>query len=185
MTTAVQATTDQDAPKAAPRKPLLNINPLAFIAGGVLLILGGTLVAWLEGGPAAPAAAESSAAQEEHMRRLQDLNLKKARERETRAREEQERQAAEAAADKAKFPATMVDGTAESLARAQREELARKQAAVEAAHRAAAESETAWKRFYQPSAGCREPAAATTIECINEYVKAKREFESRRAPGSS
>jgi hypothetical protein len=41
--------------------------------------------------------------------------------------------------------------------------------------------ESAWKRFYKPSPGCE--AASTSVECANEHIRAKREFEARYAAG--
>lgn len=173
------------APPGPARKPRLrlpHVNPSLFVVSGVLLIAGGVVMAKLEMVPtAAPSPQEVAAQQAAQQQRLQQMALQRAREREAAERAEAERRAAEEAEEKARRAAVLVDGTAEALARAQREELARKQAAVEAAQRAAHESEAAWKAFYKPSAGCRDAAASSTIECINEFVKAKREFEERRA----
>jgi len=44
--------------------------------------------------------------------------------------------------------------------------------AVDEAHSAAVDAEEAWKRFYKPSATCRDAAASATVECVNEYIKA-------------
>lgn len=41
--------------------------------------------------------------------------------------------------------------------------------------------EAAWKRVYRPSPGCE--AASTSVECANEHIRAKREFESKYSPG--
>jgi len=182
VTAAASVATPKDSPPAKP--PRRTPNPWLLVGIGVALIAVAVLLVWLEPREAPPpTAAERAAEQQQREERARRIALQQAREREAQARAEAERRAAEEAAEKARRAEIAVDGTAEALARAQREELARKQAAVEAAHRAAAEQEAAWKRFYQPSARCREPAAATSVECINEFVKAKREFEERR--GSS
>jgi type IV secretory pathway VirB10-like protein len=173
------------APSAAtPRRRRLPApSPRLLLASGALLIVGGVLLSELEAieGAPPPTPAQLAAQQEAQHQRLQQMALQRAREREAAERAEADRRAAEEAAEKARRAEVMVDGTAEALARAQREEIARKQAAVEAAQRAAHESEAAWKRFYQPSPGCRDAAASSTVECINEFVKAKRAFEEQRA----
>ena len=45
--------------------------------------------------------------------------------------------------------------------------------------RAAAESEDAWQRFYKPSAACADPATSASVECVNAFIRAKREFAAR------
>lgn len=59
----------------------------------------------------------------------------------------------------------------------------RQQAADEArraAVAAAERKEKAWARFYRKSAHC---ADAATVECANEYIRAKRQFEEKYARG--
>jgi hypothetical protein len=168
---------------AATRKRRRAINPFFCIACGVVLIIGGGVMYWLE--PGATTRTDSSVneplAATGFPRTPRPSDLARAREREARAREEHERQAAEEAAERARRASLMADGSSEVQARKQREEMTRRQAAIEEAHRAAAQTEEAWKRFYRPSAACRDAAAGASVECVNEYVRAKREFEMRRA----
>lgn len=49
-----------------------------------------------------------------------------------------------------------------------------------AADVAEAQREAAWKRFYQPRPACLE---SSSVECGNEHIRARREFESRYASG--
>ena len=106
-------------------------------------------------------------------------------ERLAKARAEQEQQAKQKAAlDEARL-ATRADPASEAKAQSEREQSARRQAAIDEAHRAATEAEDAWKRFYKPSATCKNPDARATVECVNEYIKAKREFESTRTSGTA
>lgn len=160
------------------------ISPLFCIGCGIALIIGAGVMYWLEPG-ATDRMSENSPLASELASARRTSALAKAREREARAREEQERQAAEEAAERARRASLMADGSSEVQARNQREEMTRRQAAVEEAHRAAAQAEDAWKRFYKPSTACRDQAAGATVECVNEYVRAKREFESRQVVGST
>lgn len=105
--------------------------------------------------------------------------LERARKREAEQRAELERKGAEEAAERARRAELQADAAAESAAQRQREELAQRRAAAEEARRNAADSEAAWKRFYQPSERCRSPEGATSVECVNEYIKARREFAAR------
>ena len=41
--------------------------------------------------------------------------------------------------------------------------------------------EAAWRRFYKPSPGCE--TASTSVECANEHIRAKREFEAKYSAG--
>ena len=82
-------------------------------------------------------------------------------EREAQARAEQERIFAEEAAEKSRRASLLVDAEVEAKARAEREEMARRRAVVELAQRTATEAEEAWKRFYKPSATCKESSSAT------------------------
>lgn len=139
-------------------------------------MLGGTLVYWLEPStkhapPEKASVSESTAAR----------TLQRAREREAQARADEERRAAEEAAERARRVVLEIDGAAVAEARRQRAELAQRQAEAAETQRVANDTEEAWKRFYKPSVTCRDPAAAATVECVNEYVKAKREFQSRMA----
>lgn len=162
------------ARSAAQRPPWFpRVSPLCSLACGLLLMAGGGLLYWLERDPPVPVptAADEAAAAEMASARA----LRRMREREARARAEMEQKEAEERAKRT----LLVDGPREAEARNQREEFARRQAAAAEAQRAEVETEEAWKRFYKPSAECRDPAASTRIECVNEYVKAKREFQAR------
>lgn len=164
---------------------LQRISPAFCVTCGVVLIMGAGLMYWLEPGRTSREALviEQSAADSS---RIQARLAKARAEREARAREEHERQVAEeAAAEKARRALLAADGSTETQARIQQEEMARQRAAVEQARRASEESEDAWKRFYRPSAACKDPAAGATVECVNEFVKAKREFEARKASAGS
>ena len=145
--------------------------------------MGAGIMYWLEPGATNRTASSdpSPLATERTPRVPRPSDLAKAREREALARAELERQAAEEAAERARRASLMADGSSEVQARNQREEMTRRQAAVEEAHRSAAQAEDAWKRFYKPSAACRDQAAGATVECVNEFVRAKREFEARKA----
>ena len=139
-------------------------------------MLGGALVYWLEPGPATgKAQVEQVVVSQTTAARA----LQRARDREADARAEQERRAAEEVAERARRATLELDGAAVAEARRQREELARRQAEAAESQRAAVATEEAWDRFYRPSANCRDPANAATIECVNEFVRAKREFQAR------
>lgn len=149
------------------------VSPLFLFICGVVLAAGGTLFYWLEQEPKShlPTAADEVAAAEAAAAR----RMTKLREREAQARAEMERKEAEQRAQRA---ALLADGPTEAAAKKEREEFARRQAAAIDAQRAAAETEAAWQRFYKPSPECRDAAAATRVECVNEYVKAKRDFQA-------
>jgi hypothetical protein len=155
------------------------VSSAVCIACGIALMLVGGFIQSLETGP--PVVTESP---EDAASRATAIRLKKAREREAQARAEQERLDAEAAAERARREIVTADSVSEARARAERDEATRRQAAIDEARRSATESEEAWKRFYKPSANCRDPSAAT-VECVNEYVKAKREFSSRPSADAS
>ncbi len=54
------------------------------------------------------------------------------------------------------------------------------QAAVEAARR----KERAWQRFYQRPDFCADnPTAALMVQCANQYIRARKEFEERYGAG--
>lgn len=163
---------------AAPGRRL-PISSALCIGCGIVLMLGGGFIQSLEPGPAVVTESPDAAAS-----RATAIRLQKAREREDQARAEQERLAADAAAERARREIVTADSVSESRARAERDEAARRQAAIDEARRSATESEEAWKRFYKPSANCRDPSAAS-VECVNEYVKAKREFSSRPTADAS
>jgi len=159
------------------------VNPLLVIGCGLALLLGAFFMQWLESaGPSAEANVAIAAAAAEA--RAAAARAKAAQpsyaQREAQDRAEQERIAAEEAAEKSRRSSLLADAEIEARARAEREEMARKRAVVELAQRSATEEEEAWKRFYKPSATCKDSSSAT-VECVNEYVKAKREFEVRRA----
>jgi len=159
-----------------PKSRTIHIRPLFSFACGVALMLGGALVYWLEPGPTARPVVASD---HERAELASARALHRAREREAQARAELERQAAEEAAERRRRAMVEADAASEAAARRQREELAERRAEAERAQRASDESEDAWKRFYRPSANCRDAASTATVECVNEYVKAKREFQSR------
>lgn len=68
---------------------------------------------------------------------------------------------------------------------AQREALAAAQRQAEESKRAAAQEierkASAWQQFYRPSRGCGE--AGQSVECANEFIRAKRAFEASYAKG--
>lgn len=79
-----------------------------------------------------------------------------------------------------------------------RERSARRRAERDAARRAADDAEAAriaaafaeadrreaaWQAFYVRSEFCRSPDNRTTMECANEHLRAKKEFEQRWADG--
>ena len=45
----------------------------------------------------------------------------------------------------------------------------------------AARRETAWRNFYHPSAGCN--VAGQSVECANDFIRAKRAFDAQYKPG--
>jgi hypothetical protein len=157
----------------------LPVSSAVCIACGIALMLVGGFIQTLETGPAVVTESADAAAS-----RAAAIRLQKAREREAQARAEQERLVAEEAALRARREIVTADSASEARARAEREEAARRQAAIDEARRSATESEEAWKRFYKPSANCRDPSSAS-VECVNEYVKAKREFSSRPTADAS
>ena len=173
----------QNASPSAKRRVDKPVNPIVVIGCGLVLMLGAFFMQWLESaGPGAESSAAIAAAAAQA--RAAAARAKPAQpsyaEREAQARADQERIAAEEAAEKSRRASLLVDAEVEAKARAEREEMARRRAVVELAQRSATEAEEAWKRFYRPSAACKESSSAT-VECVNEYVKAKREFEVRRA----
>ena len=173
----------QNASPSAKRRMDKPVNPIVVIGCGLVLMLGAFFMQWLESaGPGAESSAAIAAAAAQA--RAAAARAKPAQpsyaEREAQARADQERIAAEEAAEKSRRASLLVDAEVEAKARAEREEMARRRAVVELAQRTATEAEEAWKRFYKPSATCRDSSSAT-VECVNEYVKAKREFEVRRA----
>lgn len=181
--TTVPLTPRQNASPSAKRRMDKPVNPIVVIGCGLVLMLGAFFMQWLESaGPGAESSAAIAAAAAQA--RAAAARAKPAQpsyaEREAQARAEQERIFAEEAAEKSRRASLLVDAEVEAKARAEREEMARRRAVVELAQRSATEAEEAWKRFYKPSATCKESSSAT-VECVNEYVKAKREFEVRRA----
>lgn len=157
---------------ARPARPA-GVSPVFLFACALVLAGAGTLFYWMEQDPKAPtptAADEVAASEAAAARRMQRM-----REREAKARVEMERKEAD---ERARRAALLADGPTEAAAKKEREEFARRQAAAAEEQRVAAETEAAWQRFYKPSAQCRDPAAATRIECVNEFVKAKRDFQA-------
>lgn len=173
--------------QAAASKPRAQrISPALCIGFGTVLMLGAGLIHWWDASQEAAEAAiaASRAAERQAAQAAQQKALDKAlAEHKARVRAEQEKIEAQAAAAEAARRALMVDGPSEAKAKAEREEAASKQAAVTAVRRAEAETEEAWKRFYKPSTTCADPAASASVECVNAYIKAKREFEASRATG--
>lgn len=168
----------EPAVATAPARPPRRIfSPIVIVGCGIVLITGGALLQWteLEARRAAQAAEEQRAAAD----RAAALSLKQTREREAKARADQERLAAEEAAERARRASLLADAATEAQARQQREEIARRQVEAQKTRRSAEDSEEEWKRFYRPSGACRDPANATAVDCVNEYIKAKREFQSR------
>lgn len=53
------------------------------------------------------------------------------------------------------------------------------QASLASNSSAAEQKETAWRRFYQPSAACSNPDTRPLVECANEHIRARRAFELR------
>jgi hypothetical protein len=158
------------------------ISPTFIFACAIVMMMGACLVYWLEPGPGRSTASPDLAvpqASAGHGGVVRAADIQKVREREAKALAELERLAAEEAAEKARRAANLADGATEAQARREQEEMVRRRAAVEEANRSAAETEAAWKRFYRPSANCKDPAAGATVECVNEYMKAKREFATR------
>jgi hypothetical protein len=83
--------------------------------------------------------------------------------------------AAQAARDRAAADAERA--RVQALVESQRSaESARASAAAEVARR-----DAAWQRFYRPSPGC--VPATVSVECANEHIRFKREFEERYAAG--
>jgi hypothetical protein len=163
-------------------------HPVFFVACGLVLMMGAGLVFWLEPGSGPGIGSHDVAltsASAPSARPIRTASVEQIREREAKARAEQERLAAEEAAEKARRAIVSADDAEEAKARAQRDELARRQAAVEQARRAEVDVEEAWNRFFKPSAACKDPSAGATVECANEYVKAKREFSARQSGTTS
>ncbi len=162
---------------APPRRPRRVFSPILIVGCGLAMILGGALLSWmeLEARNAAQLAEEQRAAAD----RASALSLKRTREREAKERAERERLAAEEAAERTRRASLLADAATEAEARRQREEIARRQAEVQKTAQSSEVTEEAWKRFYKPSEPCRDPAAATAVECVNEYIKAKRDFQAR------
>lgn len=88
--------------------------------------------------------------------------------------------------DQANARQTALDKEAQerqAKAQAERERNAAQQDAIDAANRAADAKEAAWKKFYAPSTNCQSYDSRATMECANEHVKAKREFDALWAAG--
>lgn len=162
---------------ATKRPPRRVFNPLVIIGFGLVLIAGGAILSWAE--MEARRAAQSAEEQRAAADRAAALSLKRTREREAKARAEQERIAAEEAAERARRASLLADAATEAQARQQRDEIARREAEAKKATQSTEATEDAWQRFFRPSEPCRDPAAATAVACVNEYIKAKREFQSR------
>ena len=72
-----------------------------------------------------------------------------------------------------------------SAEQARIEQEASRQREAEEARRAAAHEvdrrEEAWRRFYRPTPGC--VGTVVSVQCANEHIRAKREFEERYSSG--
>jgi hypothetical protein len=66
-------------------------------------------------------------------------------------------------------------------AAAQRQAAEAEATRVAAASAEAERKEAAWQKFYLRSDFCKNPDNRTTIECANEYARAKKDFERRWA----
>ena len=168
---------EADVADAPARIPGRNLGPIIVVGCGIVLIVGGVLVQSmdLEARRAAQGAEEQRAAAD----RAATLRLELTREREAMARAQQQRLAAEEAAERARRAGMVADAATEAQARQQREEIARRQAEAQKTRKSAEDFEEEWKRFYRPTGPCRDPAMATAIDCVNEYIRAKREFQAR------
>lgn len=161
-----------------------HIAAILWIVCGIALSIGTVLIFGRGSGPAFRNASPGIAVQQTSASPASSVEaavVERARDREAKARAELERQAAAEAAEKSRRALALADGVNETQARKEREEMALRRAAVEEAHRSAAETEGAWKRFYKPSAACSDPSAGATVECVNEYMRAKREFTARQS----
>jgi hypothetical protein len=59
-----------------------------------------------------------------------------------------------------------------------------RESAEQAAAEAARRKQRAWERFYQRPAFCNEnPTSAQMIECANDYIRMRRQFEERWGAG--
>ncbi len=103
---------------------------------------------------------------------------------ETYLREQAERSAAQirqsqdAARQRALAEQARRDAEVQRSAEAQRLEQESKRLASEAAQR----KDEAWKRYYRPSPGCA--LAGQSMECSNEFIRAKRAFEAQYRPSA-
>jgi hypothetical protein len=85
------------------------------------------------------------------------------------------------------------DMAAQSHARAERERAERAEAKrreeraeadrVAALNEQAVRREASWAAFYVPSRFCKNPDNSATMECANEHLRAKKEFNRRWAAG--
>jgi len=159
-------------PPAAVAIRVPKVNPLLVIGCGAVLIVGGEMVRWLDPDPASQVSAQSRVV-------APKVQPPSYQQREAQARAEQERLEAERVAAESAKRVAVADVPTEAKARTEQEEMASKRAAVNEAQRAAAENEQAWKRFYKPSAACADPATSASVECVNAFIRAKREFAER------
>ncbi|MDL1861832.1 hypothetical protein FBR04_12510 [Betaproteobacteria bacterium PRO7] len=68
-------------------------------------------------------------------------------------------------------------------ATAQRKAIEAENARIAAALEQEQRRERAWNRFYRPSEFCASPDNRATMQCANEYARAKKEFDRRWAAG--
>jgi len=50
-------------------------------------------------------------------------------------------------------------------------------------NREAARKEAAWSQFFQRSPKCAIEENQTSVDCVNEYIRARRDFDSRWRSG--
>jgi Zn-dependent M32 family carboxypeptidase len=81
--------------------------------------------------------------------------------------------------------ATSVDAEAQQLSALEAEMRQRvREAATQTAVEAARRKERAWQRFYQRPDFCADnPTAAQMVQCANQYIRARKEFEERYGAG--
>jgi lysophospholipid acyltransferase (LPLAT)-like uncharacterized protein len=85
------------------------------------------------------------------------------------------------------------DMAAQAQARAEREKAERAEAKrrqeeaeanrIAALNAEAARREASWAKFYVPSPFCKNPDNRNTMECANEHLRAKKEFDKKWAAG--
>ena len=81
--------------------------------------------------------------------------------------------------------ATAAEADAQQLAALEAEmRLRARETAEQAAVEAARRKERAWQRFYQRPDFCADnPTAALMVQCANQYIRARKDFEERYSAG--